>query len=368
MSGMHFAVVVLAGLAGTGLVGATVLSAAQTLAVPRGTPVRISRWVFIVVGAVLGLLAARSDYRARDRLMALYAPLALLCLPVVWLALVLAGFTLVFWASGQPWDAAFLESGSSLSTLGFKTPGDLPAAGVAFVEAVLGLGLLALLISYLPSIYASYSRREAMVTALETQAGSPPSGAELLGRLAQIEGLGELEGFWRDWARWFAELEETHTSIPSLVYFRSPQPDRSWVTAAGAVLDAAALVASTLDVPRQPAAELCIRAGYLALRRIGDFFVMPYDPDPSPEGPVSIRREEYDVACCRLAEAGAPLRRDRDQAWRDFVGWRVNYDAVLRRFASLCWAPDAPWSSDRAIRFHRALISRRRARIYGDLP
>jgi hypothetical protein len=46
----------------------------------------------------------------------------------------------------------------------------------------------------------------------------------------------------------------------------------------------------------------------------------------------------------------------------------VNYDAVLRRFASLCWAPDAPWSSDRAIRFHRALISRRRARIYGDLP
>lgn len=368
MSGMHFAVVVLAGLAGTGLVGATVLSAAQTLAVPRGTPVRISRWVFIVVGAVLGLLAARSDYRARDRLMALYAPLALLCLPVVWLALVLAGFTLVFWASGQPWDAAFLESGSSLSTLGFKTPGDLPAAGVAFVEAVLGLGLLALLISYLPSIYASYSRREAMVTALETQAGSPPSGAELLGRLAQIEGLGELEGFWRDWARWFAELEETHTSIPSLVYFRSPQPDRSWVTAAGAVLDAAALVASTLDVPRQPAAELCIRAGYLALRRLGDFFVMPYDPDPSPEGPVSIRREEYDVACCRLAEADAPLRRDRDQAWRDFVGWRVNYDAVLRRFASLCWAPDAPWSSDRAIRFHRALISRRRARIYGDLP
>ena len=90
--------------------------------------------------------------------------------------------------------------------------------------------------------------------------------------------------------------------------------------------------------------------------------------DPLPEGRVSIRREEHDVACCRLAEADAPLRHDRDQAWRDFVAWRGNYDAVLRRFASLCWAPDAPWSSDRAIRFHRALISRRRARIYGDLP
>src|SRR3954462_1887775 len=296
MSGMHFAVVVLAGLAGTGLVGATVLSAAQTLAVPRGTPVRISRWVIIVVGAVLGLLAARSDYRARDRLMALYAPLALLCLPVVWLALVLVGFTLVFWASGQTWDAAFLESGSSLSTLGFKTPGDLPAAGVAFAEAVLGLGLLALLISYLPSIYASYSRREAMVTALETQAGSPPSGAELLRRLAQIEGLGELEGFWRDWARWFAELEETHTSIPSLVFFRSPQPDRSWITAAGAVLDGAAISMSSVESDRLPEAALCVRSGYLALRNIADFFSIPFDPDPRPDDPISVSRDEFDQA------------------------------------------------------------------------
>jgi hypothetical protein len=201
-----------------------------------------------------------------------------------------------------------------------------------------------------------------MVTSLETQAGTPPSAAELLGRLARIGGLEALDGFWQDWARWFAELEETHTSASSLVYFRSPQPDRSWVTAAGAVLDAAALLASTLDVPRQPAAELCIRSGYLALRRIGDFFVMPYDPDPSPRGPISVDRAEYDEVCARLAATGAPLRRDREQAWRDFVGWRVNYDATLLRFASLCWAPQAPWSSDRAIPFHRAPISRRRAR------
>jgi hypothetical protein len=169
---MHFAVVVVAGVAGVVLVAATVLSAAQTLAVPRGTPVMITRWVFVTVGSLFDVVSARSDYRARDRLMALYAPLALLSLPFVWLTLVLASFTLLFWASGQPWAAAFLESGSALLTLGFKTPGDLPVAGVAFVEAVLGLGLLALLISYLPSIYASYSRREVMVTALETLQGS----------------------------------------------------------------------------------------------------------------------------------------------------------------------------------------------------
>ncbi|MCU1603895.1 MAG: hypothetical protein JWP46_360 [Modestobacter sp.] len=359
---MHLIAMILAGITGVLMVATTALSAAQTLIVPRGTPMMITRWVFVAFGWLFGLQRTRADYRARDKRLALYAPMALLSLPVVWLVLVLAGFMLIFWASGQTWDSALLESGSSLLTLGFRTPPHAWSAALVFAEAVLGLSLMALLISYLPSIYNSYSRREAMVTSLESQAGTPPSGADLLTRFADIQGLEQLQGFWPEWTRWFAELEETHSSSPSLVFFRSPQPDRSWVTAAGAVLDAAALTTSALDIPRQPPAELCIRAGYLALRRIGDFFVMPYDPHPSPTDPISIRREEFDAVCARLAEVGAPVRTDREQAWRDFAGWRVTYDAVLLRFASLCWAAEAPWSSDRAIAFHRAPIGRRRAR------
>jgi hypothetical protein len=359
---VHLIAVIVTGGSGVLLVATTVLSAAQTVIVPRGTPVMITRWVFVAFGWLFGLQRTRTDYRVRDKRLALYAPIALLSLPAVWLVLVLAGFTLIFWASGQTWDAAFLESGSSLLALGFRTPPHAWSAALVFTEAVLGLGLIALMISYLPSIYGSYSRREAMVTSLESQASTPPSGAELLTRFAAIQGLEQLQRFWPEWTRWFAELEETHSSSPSLVFFRSPQPDRSWVTAAGAVLDAAALTTSALDIPRQPAAELCIRAGYVALRRIGDFFVMPYDPHPAPTDPISIRREEFEGVCARLAEAGAPVRTDRDKAWRDFAGWRVNYDAVLLQFASLCWAAEAPWSSDRAIAFHRAPISRRRAR------
>ncbi len=352
------------GLAGAVVVVGTVLSAAQTLAVPRATPVFITRWVFVLVGAAFEPVGRLRDGGRRDRLLALYAPLSLLCLPVVWLTLVMAGFTAIFRATGQPWDAAFLESGSSLLTLGFRVPAGPPAAALVFVEAVFGLALLALLVSYLPSIYGSFSRREVMVTALETQAGRPPSAVALLGRLARIDGLDQLDLFWAEWQRWFAEIEETHSTSPSLVLFRSPQPDRSWVTAAGAVLDAAALTASTLDLGRRPGAELCLRSGYLALQRIGDFYLMPYDPDPdpAPSDPVSVTRPEFDAACRELAAAGAPLRADRDQAWRDFAGWRVNYDAVLLRFASLCRAPTAPWSADRPIPFRRAPITRRRLR------
>ena len=44
-----------------------------------------------------------------------------------------------------------------------------------------------------------------------------------------------------------------------------------------------------------------------------------------------------------------PLKADRDQAWRDFAGWRVNYDSVLVPLAGLVMAPYAPWSSDRSL-------------------
>ncbi|MGW5649006.1 hypothetical protein ACWEV3_15975 [Saccharopolyspora sp. NPDC003752] len=360
---MEVVVAVLVALAGAVCVVVTLLSAVKTVVVPRAAPVRITRWVFLGAGAVVSVLAGGGDYRRQDRVRALYAPLALMALPAVWLVLVLVGYTAMFWAVGvRGWRAAFFESGSALLTLGFSAPVDAPAAVLVFSEAALGLGLLALLISYLPSIYNSFSRREVMVTSLETQAGTPGWAATLLERLARIGDLEDLEWFWRDWARWFADIEETHTSSPSLVYFRSPQPDRSWVTAAGAVLDAAALFVSTVDVPRQPTAELCIRSGYLALRRIGDFFDMSYDPDPSPDDPISIDRAEYDAVCRRLIDAGAPLRPDRDQTWRDFAGWRVNYDAVLLRLAWLCRAPSTPWSADRAIPFRPTLMLRRRKR------
>ena len=136
------------------------------------------------------------------------------------------------------------------------------------------------------------------------------------------------------------------------MFFRSPHPDRSWVTAAGAVLDAAALTRSTIDIPTDTQADLCIRAGFLALRSIADFFSVSYNPDPHyPQEPISVTRAEFDAACERFATEDIPLKADRDQAWRDFAGWRVNYDRVLIALASLTMAPEAPWSSDRAQQF-----------------
>jgi hypothetical protein len=344
---VHLAVFIL----GLYIVVTTLASAIRSFVLPRSAPDQISRAVFLTMRRIFGFrMRGKESYYERDAIMALYAPVSILSLLVFWMASVLFGFMLMFWAVGVPtWEQAFFESGSSLLTLGLAAVEGLPQQALAFVEALIGLILIALLIAYLPTMYQAFARREANVTMLEVRAGSPPSAVEALARSYRIGRLSDLSSLWVTWEVWFAELEESHTSLAPLIFFRSPRPDHHWVTAAGAILDMAAMVNAVVDVPHDPQADLCIRAGYIALRHISDFFGIPYNRNASPDDPISITREEFDEACAMLAAQGVPLKSDREQAWRDFAGWRVNYDTVLVALAGLTMAPVAPWSSDRSI-------------------
>ncbi len=357
------AVRILVLLGGFLVVVATLLSAIRTVVLPRGEPAGLTSAVFLSTRRVFDVVIHRLPrYEQRDRLMALYAPVSLLLLPLAWVIAVALGFTAMNWGNGvDGWRASFVLSGSSLLTLGFEKPGDLPDTVVAFLEAFIGLALVALLIAYLPSIYAAFSRREREVSLLEVRAGDPPSAVVMLERYQQIGGIDRLTEVWVAWEQWFAEIQESHTSQGSLAFFRSPQPTQSWVTAAGTVLDGASLMVSSVDGDSGPEAQLCIRAGFVALRRVADFFGIPHDPDPSADGPICVTRVEWDEGCDRLEAAGVAIRSDRDQAWIDFVGWRVNYDAVLVALAALTMAPDAPWSGER-VRHQRATSPMRRVR------
>ena len=343
---------------GLAVVAMTLVSALRTFVLPRGENAFLTRLVFQNIFRLFWLRVRwTSSYAQKDRVLAYYAPVALLLLPLVWLICVTLGYMAMFWALGvQPWFDAFLLSGSSLLTLGFAPVHGLAQTILAFSEAMLGLGLVALLIAYLPTFYAAFSRREAAVQMLEVRAGAPPSAVTMIERFYRIQGLDRLSEQWQMWEVWFTELEESHTSFSPLVFFRSPRPDQSWVTAAGAVLDAASLTASTLDLPRDAQAELCIRAGYLALRSIARFFQIPFNFNPAPTDSISITKAEFEAVYDRLAEEGVPLKPDREQAWRDFAGWRVNYDAVLITLAGMTVAPYAPWSSDRAVYFRPKLF------------
>jgi hypothetical protein len=338
-------------VAGLALVIMTVIAAIKMVILPRSGQSMLSRGVFRTVRAVFDLIARESrSYEVRDRTMAMYAPITLVLMAATWFTLIAIGYTLMFLAV-DPWNLAdaYHLSGSSITTLGFAPADSTLQRTLAFTEAGLGLFTLTLMITYLPSMYQAFSRREAEVALLEVRAGSPPSAVEFIIRHYRIGWLEDLDATWLDWERWFNELEESHTSYAALVFFRSPSAARSWVTAAGTILDSASLMAAAVDDrSMQGPKGVCIRAGYLALRSIADFFGIAYDPDPEPTDPISITRADFNAALDELAEAGVPLLADRDQAWRDYSGWRVNYDTVLLALAEITMAPYAPWTADRS--------------------
>ena len=339
-------------LLGAAIAIRTVASAIVTFVLPRSAADGVSLFVFRMMRRIFDLpLRKARSYEQRDRIMALYAPIGLLMLPPAWLTLAITGYALMYWSLGavESLGQAFRVSGSSIFTLGYATLSDWGSTLLMFTEVAIGLIFIALLISYLPTMYGAFQRRESAVSMLEVRAGSPPSALETILRYHRIHGLQKLTDMWITWEIWFADIEESHTTLAALVFFRSPQPDHSWVTAAGAILDAAAIAASTLDVPRDPQAQLCIRAGFIALRRIADFFNVAYNKDTRPDDPISVSRYEYDAVYDQLTEKGVPLKADRDQAWRDYAGWRVNYDTVLLALAAITLAPYAPWSSDRSL-------------------
>ena len=114
-------------------------------------------------------------------------------------------------------------------------------AAIVFLAGAGGLARVALLIAYLPVLYAAFNRRETLVTMLEALAGAPPWGPELLARQALIGDVAYLPRLYERWTEWAADISESHTNYRTLIYFRSPDPTVSWLLSLIAVLDAAAL-------------------------------------------------------------------------------------------------------------------------------
>jgi len=320
-------------------------AAVRTFLLPRVANVRLSRAVSRVIGLGFRVLARRADtFAGRDRILSLYPSIVLLAYQALWLSLSVVAFAGAFVAAGAPTVArAFAISGSSLFTLG--TAGGRGAAQVTlgFVEAAVGLTLLALLIAFIPTLYAAFQRREASVSRLSVRAGVPATPWGILEIAQSVASFDRLDELWREWEKWFTDVGESHTTLTILNFYRSPTPDQTWIGAAASVLDAAALFNAAVGLTPLASAGLCIRAGWLNLRRLADYFRVPYPTVVDRQTPISISREEFDVVLARLESGGLPIVADRDAAWGDFVGWRVNYDAIIEAFHQRFTCPRVEW-------------------------
>jgi hypothetical protein len=327
-----------------------------TVVVPRRIRSRLIRGLAIAVDTSFHFVADHFDsYESRDRILAAQAPIQLILQIVVWLAVFELGFALLMWPSmgTAGLSGAFQLAGSSLCTLGYLAPHHGAPTGLADLAALVGLGTVALQIGYLPTLYAAFNRREGLVTMLDSRAGVPSWGPELLARThyglgSGVSAMGELPELFDEWERWSADVSESHATYLALVNFRSPRPLSSWVTAQLAILDGAALYLSLVpDAPGAVSARLCLRGGFTCLTTIARArgFVIPYEADPN-DG-IVLTYEEFVDAIHRLATVDFPLERSNEEAWLDFVGWRVNYEAAAYALARAVDAPPALWSGPR---------------------
>lgn len=341
-------------VAGVALAIWTIDQALRSFVLPRSDRAVLTNTTFHVVYFIFSKrFKGNVPFARKDRILAMLSPVAMFLLPMVWLTLITLGYAAIYWALDPTLGvrSALILSGSSLLTLGFASQDSLPLILLGFTQAALGMMLVALLIGFLPTMYSAFSQREIMVTKLETYAGSPPEPAEMIRRFDYVQMLykpDDMREFWLEWQDWFVQIEENHTTLAPMNFFRSPKPDRHWVTAAGAILDTAAIMAACVDVEHARQSGVAIRSGFLALRSIADYFEITYDPNPQPGDPISVTREEFEAALDKLKAFGIPIHPDRDECWDHFAGWRVNYDEVLVRLARITTAPYGYWSSDRA--------------------
>jgi len=343
---------VTATIVGILVVFVTAASVVRTLVIPR--PVRggigqaIVMGLFRVLADAAGALRRSGKYEAQDRVLVLAAPVSLVAKLIGWLCCFLVGYGLMLYGvSDLPLWQAVREAGSSLFTLGFASPDRNRLTLLDYAAAATGPITIGTLVGYLPTFYGAYVRRETEVTLLRARAGIPAWGPEILARYAQVGMEGELVALFRGWERWSADITESHTSYPLLVFFRSTRPRLNWLVSLIAVLDAAALQLALNPSQPQAQTRMALRAGFTCLREIADVEGIGYDPDPNPEDRIELTYNDFLDGIARLASQRYPMERTPEQAWPQFKGWRVNYEPIAYALAYKIDAVPARWSGAR---------------------
>src|SRR5256714_1923946 len=292
------------------LIGLVLYDVFQAVIVPRPSTsgLGFARYIVAVSWRVwrrYGESISRAD--KRERRLGAYAPFVLVFLLFFWGAVLILGYRLVLdglrdQVTPRPpdlWTSLYF-AGTSFITIGFGdvTPVGPAARVVALAAGATGLVLVALAITLIFSLYASFQRREVLVVTLDSPAGAPPSGVQLLESMGQLKLTDDLPALFLSWEKWAAEVLDSHLAYPLLCFFRSSHDNESWVSALGALLDAATLCLTTVEGCPEGRAKLLLAIGGHLVEDVSRYFRIPH------EHGVIVERSEFDAARMRLAGAG----------------------------------------------------------------
>ena len=312
------------------IIWSVLLDAFETVVLPRRVTrhFKLTAWFYRRTWIPWRGIARRIKTTSRQQnFLGYFGPLLLILLLGFWAAGLIFGFAIIQYGIGgheqlnqEPltFGRILYHSGETFFTLGYGdiVPTSGGARALSVIEAGMGFAFLGVVIGYIPVVYASFSRREIQISMLDARAGSPPSAAELLLRLAgrsEDPGVDQrvLDEVLRDWERWAGELLESHISYPVLSFFRSQHSNQSWVGALTTMLDVTSLVLTGIEGVHPGQAKLTFAMARHAAVDLAQVVNARYDP-AAPE-----RLAEKDLIALRDALATAGLRLRSDEYGQD---------------------------------------------------
>lgn len=289
--------------------------------------------------------------RRREARLAAFGPVVLIALLAIWVGALIVGYGLILAGLGRQVSgsggigAALFVSAQGFLTLGFSAaaPVGTVARLCVTLEAATGLGVVAMVVSLLFSLFQAFQRREVLVVDLDATAGAPPSGLQILETCAAPGMDVHLVRLFRDWRRWAAEVLESHLAYPVLIYFRSSHDNEAWLNSFGAVMDAATLLVTCHPSdPRVGEARLLLKVGQHLTDDFAAFFRL------GRSGPAGLERFEFDEARSRMTAAGYRLDGDEGTAWLALCDLRRRYAPPINQMAKYLVLPPAQWLGDRS--------------------
>jgi hypothetical protein len=342
---------------GVVIVCVVLLDAFETVVLPRRVTrhFRLTAWFYRRTWIPWRNIAGRIRTPSRQQsFLGYFGPLSLIMLLAFWAACLIVGFALLQYGIGgheqlgnEPitFGRILYHSGETFFTLGYGdiVPTSSTARALSVLEAFMGFAFLGVVIGYLPVVYASFSRREIQISMLDARAGSPPTAAEMLVRLAgtsENPAIDQLvfDGCLRDWERWSAELLESHISYPVLSFFRSQHSNQSWLGALLTMLDVSSLVITGIDGIHPGQARLTFAMARHAAVDLAQVVNARYDPQAAER----LTDAQFDTLRETLAAAGLKLRTG-DEARQKLNKLRSMYEPYLHSTARNLMVALPPW-------------------------
>jgi hypothetical protein len=336
-------------IVGALIVAVVLWEAFETIVLPRRVArrVRLTRYVYRGMWLPWKEIArGMKKSKSRETFLSYFGPLSLLILFAVWAAAIVCGFALMYWsgASHDPTHPHFTTllymSGTTMFTLGLGdvVPHTAFERVLVVFECGLGLGFLALILSYLPVIYQAFSRREVNIVLLDARAGSPPTAAEILRRHAGSIYAEDLDQLLRDWERASAEILESHVSYPAVAYFRSQHNNESWLAALTAMLDTCSLMLAYIDHPASRQAKLTFAMARHTIVDIAQLF----NEAPIHDAADRLPGSEFKRLSAVLAQAGFHIR-DEEHSCEKLTKLRAMYEPFVLGLARYLYMEVPPW-------------------------